>query len=340
LDTPVAERFPSRLLRAARLLKAMDPARGMDYANGRCGPDPEVSMIAHAPRSIAALLALALAGCFNNDTIDWDDKNIGPSGSSEPAILAVGVTVIDFGEVTYGQSYTEQLHVENVGGDELVLSGITATSPFSANYASDVTITPGGSTTLVVRYQPTEYAAHEGSFSFTWNSPPEEGDTGYVDLLHEIPLYGTVLADVDGDGHDCEAAGGDDCDDEDDSTYPGATEQWYDGQDQDCQGDDDYDQDGDGYQVTYKNEDWADMGGDCNDANPDVYPGAPDIWYDNVDSNCDGRDDWDQDNDGYRTTLGDRGNDCDDTNASISPGAEEDPTNGIDDDCDGRVDES
>ncbi len=297
-----------------------------------------------AHRGLALLLTFGLAACDPQDNINWNNgnnnNNAGPSG---PAILQVGVSLIDFGDVTYGQSYSEQLHVENVGGEDLVLTGIAATDPFTANYASDITITAGGSTTLVVRYQPTEYAVHDGSFSFTHNgSTGEEGedDTAALSNYYELPLYGAVISDVDGDGHDCEAAGGDDCDDDDDHAYPGAAEEWYDGDDQDCAGDDDYDQDGDGFQIDYWNSNTAEGGGDCNDANPDVYPGAPDEWYDNLDSNCDGADDWDQDGDGYRTTLGDEGNDCDDTNSAINPGEEEDATNGIDDDCDGRIDES
>ena len=296
-----------------------------------------------AHRGLALLLTVGLAACNPQDQIKWDDGGDNNSGPNGPAILSVAISLIDFGNVIYGQSYSEQLHVENVGGDDLTLTGIEASSPFSANYATDITVTAGGSTTLVVRYQPTEYATHDGTFSFSHNgSAGGDGteDTAESFTLYELPLYGAVISDEDGDGHDCEGAGGDDCDDTDDHTYPGAAEEWYDGDDQDCMGDDDYDQDGDGFQISYWNSNTSEGGGDCNDANPEVYPGAPDEWYDNVDSNCDGRDDWDQDNDGYKTTLGDRGNDCDDTNSAISPGAEEDATNGIDDDCDGRIDET
>ncbi len=293
----------------------------------------------HAPISplLALVACLGFACTLGSDTIigpDGTEEEV-PSGSPQ---LSINITVMDFGDVSYGQSYSESLHVENVGGDDLVLSAITATDPFSANYASDVTVTPGGSTTLVVRYQPVEYAEHEGSFSLSWNA--DEDDTAVDAGYWEIPLYGSVITDEDGDGHDSLDAGGDDCDDADDGTYPGAAETWYDGTDQDCLEDDDYDQDGDGYQVSAYQPEWSSGGGDCNDANAEVYPGAPDYWYDNLDSNCDESDDWDQDGDGYRTTLGDEGTDCDDENSAVNPGAEEDDTNGIDDDCDGRVDET
>ncbi len=291
---------------------------------------------------VPLLLTLALAGCTGGGNINWTEDE-GGNDVSGPALLSVGITLIDFGSVSYGQTYSEQIFVENVGGSDLVMSVITATSPFTANYSTDVTVTPGGSTTLVVRYQPTEYADHEGSFSFYWNGETSAVDTASSvvgdSIAYELPLYGAVITDEDDDGHDCEGAGGDDCDDNDDRVYPGAAEEWYDGEDQDCAGDDDYDQDGDGYQTDWYEPDYADGGADCNDSNPDVYYGAPDEWYDNVDSNCDGLDDWDQDRDGYKTTLGDRGNDCDDTDDDINPGEEEDASNGIDDDCDGRIDE-
>jgi hypothetical protein len=48
-------------------------------------------------------------------------------------------------------------------------------------------------------------------------------------------------------------------------------------------------------------------GADCDDADPDSFPGAAEVWYDGADNACDGGDDFDQDGDGL--TLGD---DCDD----------------------------
>ncbi len=73
-----------------------------------------------------------------------------------------------------------------------------------------------------------------------------------------------------------------DCDDDDDTTYPGAEDVWYDGADSDCGGNDDYDQDGDGYG-------YDEYGGDdCDDESTDVGPHMEEICDDGLDNNCDG----------------------------------------------------
>ncbi|MCB9777612.1 MAG: lamin tail domain-containing protein [Alphaproteobacteria bacterium] len=86
------------------------------------------------------------------------------------------------------------------------------------------------------------------------------------------------------------------------------------------------DRDGDGY----------DESEDCDDNKASVNPGATEIWYDGVDQDCDGADDYDQDGDGEGARGYDAGgDDCDDTDATVRPGATDTVGDGIDQDCDG-----
>ena len=157
--------------------------------------------------------------------------------------------------------------------------------------------------------------------------------------------YDQRLTELDDDGDSFTRNGGD-CDDADGTIYPGADEIWYDGVDQDCGKDDDYDQDKDGW----RQADAPDLTeqADCNDKNADIYPHAVDTWYDNIDADCQGNDDFDADADGVRAKTG-GGDDCDDeplddadhggpTAAETFPGADDTWYDGVDQDCAGDDD--
>jgi len=170
--------------------------------------------------------------------------------------------------------------------------------------------------------------------------------------------------------------------------FPGAAETFYDGIDQDCAFDDDFDADADGY-VPDEHTGVTTLGvtdsgglpaGDCWDdpaASPPLYtvvasgltdkvgnqldwaqptafetnPDGIDTWYDGVDQDCAGDDDFDQDGDGFATesypdqsgTYGDDcvdGNELDDENfagdaaVDVNPDAAERWYDGTDQDCD------
>ena len=164
---------------------------------------------------------------------------------------------------------------------------------------------------------------------------------------------------------------GTDCDDEDDGSYPGASERC-DGVDNDCDGEVDEDvldawyadADDDGYGDPDSALDSCDPPSgyvsddrDCDDSTEAAYPGATEI-CDEIDNDCDDVVDegvtttWYADTDGdgyglssmtedacteptgYSTVPGD----CDDESDAIHPGATE-VCNELDDDCDGTIDE-
>lgn len=149
--------------------------------------------------------------------------------------------------------------------------------------------------------------------------------------------------DRDGDGYGPTDG---DCNDGDDTAYPGATDVC-DGYDNDCDGDidDDSDVDGDGY----ADPGCSATGDDCDDASAGTNPDATDYPDDGVDQDCSGVvDDYDYDGDCYcdedSASCNSSSNsactvlavgDCNDYASTTYPGASDYLGDGYDADCDG-----
>ncbi len=180
----------------------------------------------------------------------------------------------------------------------------------------------------------------KGGDCYDWSAEPVEGFDPSV-----INGFGDFLQPVD--------------------VHPDAVEQYYDGVDQNCDGMSDFDQDGDGFATNAYPDREGTIGEDCADEDSvlgvdagDINPDATDVWYDGVDQNCDGANDFDQDGDGDLISDLDcdgdgssdtecdldgdgtvdfvAGGDCDDENATISSitATEEGVADGIDQNCD------
>jgi hypothetical protein len=275
--------------------------------------------------SFVTWVALAIIGtACEPGKIELGDTGLGRDVGGDCPHLDLSTTLLEWTGTAAGTPAGQSLTVTNfcTGDGDLDIVSLVQGSAFQLN-AEDLTLAPGESAEIGVDFNPSDYDLHEGVLSLSTNEPNTES--------YAISLSGKAQADMDGDGFEAAAAGGEDCDDADPSAYPGATEIWYDGIDQNCDGASDYDQDGDGF-------DHQDYGGeDCDDESPKVNPDANEAWYDGIDQNCDGASDYDQDGDGYEH-MDHGGDDCNDTDPLSYPGAADKWYDGVDSDCAGNSD--
>ena len=171
--------------------------------------------------------------------------------------------------------------------DAGTVTGIQGTGPGTSTPGNlavlHMTATADGTFNLVIT------AAEVGLGSGT--APTPDVNPGVVN----IAALTTYYQDADGDGYGNSAVSQDacnqptgyvtdntDCNDDDDTVYPGATE-LCDGKDNDCVDGvpaNEADADSDGFRI---------CGGDCDDTNAAINPGADEVCGNGIDDNCDGQ---------------------------------------------------
>lgn len=189
------------------------------------------------------------------------------------------------------------------------------------------------------------------------NSCESALDCNDFDLCTTDTCDGSVCrnrpVDLDGDGGVPSACGGTDCDDYRADVSLASIEVCGDAVDNNCVGGVDdgtaidaieyfRDDDHDGYgrgggtrSCVSPGLGWSTLAGDCNDARPDIRPGASESCGGVEDLNCDGSTQGaDGDGDGFSSCQ-----DCNDSRADIHPGAVETCDN-VDNDCDLAADEN
>lgn len=200
----------------------------------------------------------------------------------------------------------------------------------------------------------------EGSSCVSGSSPCEESQV-CEELVARCVTSCPITADADGDGVRAVECGGSDCDDADDTRFPGNVEVCDEmGHDEDCDpdtvGPQDVDVDGAIDMACCNGER---CGTDCDDSNVSVHPGQAEV-CNGVDDNCEGSVDEgvtrlffpDMDHDGFGERAGspiracalptdhaENALDCNDARADVAPGRNEVCDGSVDQDCDGTVDE-
>ena len=154
----------------------------------------------------------------------------------------------------------------------LIANGTTITS-------ISIPSIPTGNNYIGVSYVPMDLSLVSTEDIYWWCISQSPYGSGWYPRVG-TPGTPNDVCDADGDLDFWDS----DCDETDSSIYSLATEYWYDGVDQNCDGWSDYDSDYDGYDSDLYG------GNDCDDTNGYVNPGETEIVGDGVDQNCDGFD--------------------------------------------------
>jgi hypothetical protein len=218
------------------------------------------------------------------------------------ATTLTDVTAIDFEVLADGASVdSTYASVGMLADGAIARSDVDGTAPVGVRAATGTAMSlvfaerqPGVAFTLLDAEDPVDVVAYvDGVEAYTLTLPATDG---FVGLVFDLPVDELVLGSAGTFGIDDVRFGALGLDDAD----------------------------GDGL---------TEAEGDCADDDATVAPGAEETWYDGVDSDCAGDDDFDADGDGFALAL-----DCDDTDDAVAPDATETYYDGIDADCDGASD--
>ncbi len=313
----------------------------------------------------APLLALSLVACSGGDRVDHDNDGFDASTDCDDGDRRVGSAT----------AWYEDLDGDGYGGETAENSCLPPGDGWVALSGdcddAEASVSPSGVELCDGLDNNCDGTIDEGTASLLATFYADEDGDGYGDEGRPMEACAAPPGFI----PEPEGGLGFDCDDLRADAYPGA-EETCDELDQDCdnQVDEDatdaatwyIDFDGDGYGVddfTYTSceapeSGWAGTDDDCDDLNPDAWPGA-DEYCTSTDNDCDGRVDeaaldqatWYLDADGDRfgdpdaipfegcrvDGYVDNDLDCDDTLAAVWPGALE-VCDGIDNNCDGATD--